>query len=323
MKILLHISAYSQNPQGLSVIMRMLAQIVLMMLIPALSMADWPEQSEQVVLQNEHLVLKGQAVQGGLLRGELAPDFKIKFNAKAVPVDQQRRFLLALDRDESKSFTLEIYKQAARVASYVVQVKSREYPKQYIEGVEQKYVEPDPAQVARSKRDRKAVMSARQHVQSEASIWQGFIWPVKGPITGVFGSQRVYNGKPRRPHYGVDVARPQGTIVVAPAAGLVTLAEDLYFSGGTLIIDHGHGLSSSFLHLSALHVAVNSRVKQGQVIAEVGATGRVTGAHLDWRMNWTGAGGNTRIDPQLLVPPMDWPLVNGSNTQQATSTSTH
>ncbi|MBT8149288.1 MAG: M23 family metallopeptidase, partial [Pseudomonadales bacterium] len=122
----------------------------------------------------------------------------------------------------------------------------------------------------------------------------------------VFGSQRVYNGEPRRPHYGVDVARPTGTPVVAPAAGLVTLAEpDLYFSGGTLIIDHGHGLSSTFLHLHKLLVNVGDLIAQGDVVAEIGATGRVTGAHLDWRMNWTGAGRNVRLDPQLLVPPME------------------
>jgi murein DD-endopeptidase MepM/ murein hydrolase activator NlpD len=117
----------------------------------------------------------------------------------------------------------------------------------------------------------------------------------------VFGSQRVYNGEPRRPHYGVDVAGPVGTLVKAPAAGVVTLAHNnMFFSGGTLILDHGHGISSSFLHLSEILVKENDEVAQGQVIAKIGATGRVTGAHLDWRMNWF----ERRIDPQLLVPAM-------------------
>jgi murein DD-endopeptidase MepM/ murein hydrolase activator NlpD len=119
-----------------------------------------------------------------------------------------------------------------------------------------------------------------------------------GPITGVYGSQRVYNGVPKNPHYGVDYAAPTGTEVVAPAAGIVRLAHpDLFYSGGTMIIDHGHGLSSSFLHLSGLLVAEGARVTRGQPIALVGATGRATGPHLDWRMNWH----QQRIDPQLVL----------------------
>ena len=128
-----------------------------------------------------------------------------------------------------------------------------------------------------------------------------FIWPTIGPISGVYGSQRILNGKPKWPHYGVDIAVPTGTEVRAPAGGVVTLAHpDMFYSGGTLIVDHGHGLSSAFLHLSKLRVKTGDKVKQGDVIAEVGATGRATGAHLDWRMNLF----NRRIDPQLLVSPM-------------------
>ncbi|MGY0583956.1 MAG: M23 family metallopeptidase, partial [Paraglaciecola chathamensis] len=128
---------------------------------------------------------------------------------------------------------------------------------------------------------------------------QDFIWPAQGPISGVYGSQRVLNGQPKRPHYGVDVAAPTGTPVYAPADGVVTLfVPDMYYSGGTMIIDHGLGVSSTFLHLSKGLVQVGDNVKQGQLVAEIGATGRVTGAHLDWRMNWM----NVRIDPALLVP---------------------
>ena len=127
------------------------------------------------------------------------------------------------------------------------------------------------------------------------------MWPAKGRISGVYGSQRILNGEPRRPHYGVDVAAPVGTLVHAPADGLVTLAnEDMFFSGGTLILDHGHALSSSFLHLSAILVKEGQRVRQGDPIAKIGATGRATGPHLDWRMNL----GRDRLDPQLLVGPM-------------------
>ena len=139
---------------------------------------------------------------------------------------------------------------------------------------------------------------------SETNVFftQSFILPAVGPITGVYGSQRVFNGEPRRPHFGVDVAGPVGTPVVAPADGVVRLyVADMYYSGGTLIIDHGHQVTSTFIHLHKSHVKAGDRVKQGQLIAEIGDTGRVTGAHLDWRINW----GKVRVDPQLLVPALD------------------
>jgi len=153
----------------------------------------------------------------------------------------------------------------------------------------------------RIRRDSAAVKQARERDDPRADFLSGWIWPVEGPISGVYGSQRVLNGKPRRPHFGVDIAMPVGTLVKAPADGLVTLAHpDMFYSGATLIIDHGHKLSSTFLHLSRILVEVGDRVRQGEVIAEVGKSGRVTGAHLDWRMNLRQA----RIDPQLLAGPM-------------------
>ena len=136
------------------------------------------------------------------------------------------------------------------------------------------------------------------------AVLAGFVWPAQGPISGVYGSQRFYNGEPRNPHYGVDVAVPRGTPVHAPAAGVVTLAEpDLYFSGGTVILDHGYQLSSTFLHMSEVSVRVGDELQAGDLIGAVGSTGRATGPHLDWRMNWR----QERIDPQLLAPPMPNP----------------
>jgi murein DD-endopeptidase MepM/ murein hydrolase activator NlpD len=307
MKILLHIQRGVQYlPATISHCAALLAFAALILLSQNAKAAS-SAANNPLLFDNAFLQLHGNATQGGLLQGKLLKGYALKFNSKNIHIDAQRRFLIGLDRDQDELVTLGVFDHNKPIANYELKIEQRDYPRQHINGVEQKYVEPDPEQVARSKRDSKAVMTARQIQQPEATIWQGFIWPAKGPITGVFGSQRVYNGQPRRPHYGVDVARPAGTPVVAPAAGLITLADDLYFSGHTLIIDHGHGLSSSFLHLSRLHVGVNSRVNQGQVIGEIGATGRVTGAHLDWRMNWTGAGGNAHIDPQLLVPTMRWP----------------
>ena len=163
-------------------------------------------------------------------------------------------------------------------------------------------------QLDRIARERALVGSAKARVIERPDLLRdtlaGFTWPAQGPISGVYGSQRVYNGTPRSPHYGVDVAVPTGTPVTAPAPGVVTLAEpDLFYSGGTIILDHGYNLSSSFLHLSAVSVKVGQVIETGDVIGEVGATGRATGPHLDWRMSWR----RERIDPQLLVPAMPKP----------------
>ena len=145
------------------------------------------------------------------------------------------------------------------------------------------------------------VATARLHRDNHAYYSEGFAWPAKGRISGVYGSQRVLNGEPRRPHYGLDIAAPKGTDVYAPADGLITMAHpDMYFSGGTIILDHGQGLSSTFLHLSKILVEAGTFVKQGDLIARMGMTGRASGPHLDWRMNWL----DRRVDPQPLLSPM-------------------
>ncbi len=145
------------------------------------------------------------------------------------------------------------------------------------------------------------IAEARARDTPEALFAGGFVWPAIGPISGVYGSRRVLNGEPKRPHYGVDVAAPEGSPVVAPADGIVALAEDdLYYTGGTVMLDHGHGLTSVFLHMSEVAAPLGARVRQGELIGRIGATGRVTGAHLDWRINLF----TTRLDPALLVGPM-------------------
>jgi murein DD-endopeptidase MepM/ murein hydrolase activator NlpD len=150
----------------------------------------------------------------------------------------------------------------------------------------------------RIRREGRLVRQARADNDPREDFLQGFIKPLEGPITGVYGSQRVYNGVPKNPHYGLDIARPTGTVVVAPAPGIVKLVhDDMYYSGGTLVLDHGYGLSSSFIHLSGALVKEGQRVEAGDAIAKVGATGRATGPHLDWRVNWF----NVRLDPALVL----------------------
>ena len=246
--------------------------------------------------------LSGELVQGGLVYGKAPPGSEVSQDGQALRVSDQGDFLLGFTRDAPATSALRVELPDGRVEQRSLQVAAREYRVQRIDGLPKSKVTPrSPEDLARIRRDAVVVGKARKRDDDRQDFLGGFVWPVTGPISGVYGSQRVLNGEPRRPHFGVDVAAPVGTPVRAPAAGIVTLAEpDLFFSGGTLIIDHGHKLTSSFLHLHKLHVKVGDRVEQGDLIAEVGATGRVTGAHLDWRMNLR----DRRIDPELLVPPM-------------------
>lgn len=246
--------------------------------------------------------LTGDAVQGGLMTGLTRPGSQVWQDGQPIRVSAAGAFLLGFTRDAPPTSELRIRLPAGETVHETLPVAGREYRIQRIDGLPERKVTPrTPEDLARIRRDAVAVKKARARDDDRQDFLAGFVWPVLGPVTGVYGSQRILNGEPRRPHYGVDVAAPVGTPVHAPAAGVVTLAEpDMFFSGGTLIIDHGHRLTSSFLHLHKLHVGVGERVEQGDLIAEVGATGRVTGAHLDWRMNLR----DRRIDPELLVPPM-------------------
>lgn len=252
----------------------------------------------------DKIQLQGEYQQGGLLIGQAPGAVEVLQDGKSVRVGKDGIFLLGFGRDHPAKSVMKVRFADGSVYQRTLAVAPREYRIQRIDGLPPTKVTPrSPADLKRIRDDSVAVRKARALDDAREDFAGGFIWPVQGPISGVYGSQRVLNGEPRRPHFGVDIARPTGTPVVAPAAGVVTLAvPDMFFSGGTLIIDHGHKLSSSFLHLSKLLVKPGDKVEQGQLVAEVGATGRVTGAHLDWRMNLR----NQRIDPQLLVPEMHW-----------------
>ena len=251
---------------------------------------------------DRQLELSGQARQGGMMVGRTLPGSRVSQDGQALRVSAQGDFLLGFTRDAPPTSSLRVVLPAGEVIERTLDVASREYRIQRIDGLPKSKVTPrKPEDLERIRRDVAAAKKARARDDDRQDFLAGFEWPVVGPISGVYGSQRILNGKPRRPHFGVDIAVPTGTPVRAPAPGIVTLAvPDMFFSGGTLIIDHGHRLSSSFLHLHKLYAKVGDRVEQGDLLAEVGATGRVTGAHLDWRMNLR----DRRIDPQLLVPPM-------------------
>ena len=249
------------------------------------------------------VVLQGNSIQGGMLWGQTSASAEIRFGDRRVPVLPDGQFLLGLGRDMPS--TVELVIKGEATCRQTVAVAGRDYRVQRVEGVPQQTVTPSDEHLERIRVEREKVRAAKSRRLPSTSgllaVQQGFVWPVTGRISGVYGSRRIYNGTPGTPHYGVDVARPEGTPVLAPAAGEVTLAEpDLFYSGGTVILDHGYGFSSSFLHLSEVSVSVGDRLAPGDLVGAVGATGRATGPHLDWRMSWF----NQRIDPQLLVPPM-------------------
>lgn len=247
------------------------------------------------------LQLDGKFTQGGLVLGRAAPGAKVRFLDRDVRVAPDGRFVVGFGRDFPKTASLSVTWPDGRRETRTLTVARRKYRVQRIDGLAPKQVTPPPETLQRIRAEAAQIAEVRTLDTARMGFEQRFVWPKTGRITGVFGSQRILNGKPRRPHFGVDVAGPVGAPVMAPAAGEIVLAEpDMYFTGGTVMIDHGHGLTSVLIHLSSVDVHVGQVVKRGEAIGKLGATGRATGPHVHWGMNWF----DQRIDPQLLVPPM-------------------
>jgi murein DD-endopeptidase MepM/ murein hydrolase activator NlpD len=244
------------------------------------------------------LELSGESVQGGLLFGQTAPGSTVQLDGTEIMVSAEGRFVVGFDRDESGTRTLQVRAPDGAEETRTLQIAPREYAIERVDGLPPQTVTPDPAALERIRQEAELVSAARARRDARTDYADGFAWPAGGRISGVYGSQRILNGEPRRPHYGLDIAAPTGSPVYAPADGVVTLAHpDMYFSGGTIVLDHGQGLTSSFLHLSRTLVEAGDTVRRGELIAEIGATGRASGPHLDWRMNWL----DRRVDPQLLL----------------------
>jgi murein DD-endopeptidase MepM/ murein hydrolase activator NlpD len=247
---------------------------------------------------------RGEWQQGSVIRGQVEPGTRVWFKGVELQVGAAGDFVFGLDRDEGPEIWFKTQPPGAEPSSRRYPVAKRDYQIQRIDGLPQDKVEPPPAALKRIAEDQKALKAAREIKSGETGFAQDFIWPVTGRVSGVFGSQRVLNGTPKSPHAGVEVAVPTGTPLRAPADGVVRLAvPDMYYTGGTLVLDHGHGLSSVMVHLSKILAREGQAVKQGEIVAEAGMTGRATGPHLHWGMSWLGA----RVDPQTLVPPMPPP----------------
>ena len=250
-----------------------------------------------VASADDGLEFQGVWRQGGMIIGRVAPTARVTFDRKSVPVSPDGHFVVGLGRDAPATMTL-IVTDPMGPRHYRFDVERRSYAVQRVDGVPERTVTPPPEVMDRIRREQELVDRARAVNSPRRDFLAGFSRPLDGPITGVYGSQRIYNGVPKNPHFGLDIAAPTGALVRAPAPGVVRLAQpDLYFSGGTLIVDHGQGLTSSFIHLSAILVKEGDELVRGDPIARVGATGRATGPHLDWRMNWF----DVRLDPALAL----------------------
>ena len=238
-------------------------------------------QTSELILQcgEGKLQIEGVLQQGALLKGKVPPGSQVSLLNRSVYTNEQGHFIFGLGRNAAATLDIRIkLADGSPEAVHTVAVKRRDYKIQRIDGVAQKYVSPPASVTERIKREAQQVRTARASFRQQADYLQGFKWPAIGRITGVYGSQRVFNGVPKRPHFGLDIAGPVGEPVYAPAGGVITFVnDDLYYSGGTIILDHGQGLSSTFIHLSKIHVELEQVVDQGEVIGEIGATGRVTG----------------------------------------------
>ena len=265
---------------------------------PLLFIAALILHSTAVAIDNVAISWQGSWQQGSLLLGRVPQEYRVRYGGVDLPIASNGEFLLGLSRDAEEQIALEVLAPGQAPRTLKFDVASRSYDIQRIEGVPSDRVIPPESVLARIRSEAGEVVRARSLRDDSEVFLAGFKAPMQRPLTGVYGSQRVYNGVPKNPHYGVDYAAPTGAKVLAPASGVVTLAhDDMFYSGGTLIVDHGHGLSSSFLHLSKILVAPGDVITRGQEVAEVGASGRATGPHLDWRMNW----GDVRIDPLLVL----------------------
>ncbi|MDJ0683872.1 MAG: M23 family metallopeptidase [Alphaproteobacteria bacterium] len=246
--------------------------------------------------------LTGVFDQGGYAIGQARPGDRLTVGERALRLTTDGRFLIGFHRDESSPFRFSLMRDGA-TTDYALPLKAREYAIQRIDGLPPKQVTPPAEVLARIRSEAEAAWIARDRDSALTDFEGRFDWPLQGDpgvITGVYGSQRILNGEPRQPHYGVDIAAPTGTPVLAPAGGVVSfIHEDMYFSGGTLMIDHGHGLASTFLHMETIEVALGDAVARGQRIGTLGASGRATGPHLDWRVNWF----QSRLDPMHFASP--------------------
>ena len=244
------------------------------------------------------LEFDGSFIQGHFIIGKTDPKTMIWIDKKKIKVSKDGYFVFGIGRDRKYDVVITSKKDGI-TKKIIKKVKKRKYKIQRIDGLPEKKVTPPKEVYERIKRENKIISDARS-IESDLTFFKNkFIYPLENAIiTGVYGSQRILNGKPKWPHYGVDFAAIEGTKIKAMLDGTATMVEpELFYTGGTLIFDHGHGISTLYMHMQKIFIEKGQKVKQGDVIGTVGSTGRSTGAHLDVRLNWFG----TRLDPMTVL----------------------
>jgi len=244
------------------------------------------------------LEFKGTFYQGNLIIGKTEPTSNVYIDKKRVKVSDQGFFAFGLNKNRKTDVIVEVFKNGA-TEKVTKKVYKKVYKIQKINGLPKKQVTPPKEFYERIKADNKLIAKARSINTNLIFFSNVFEKPIeKSIITGVYGSQRILNGIPKSPHYGLDFAANEGTEIKAMLDGVVTLSEkNLYYTGGTIIFDHGHGVSTLYMHLQDIYVKNGQSVKQGNVIGTVGKTGRATGAHLDIRLNWF----DVKLDPASVL----------------------
>ena len=246
---------------------------------------------------SDNLELNGSFTQGGLLFGKTNSKNKVYFKNKNIFVTTKGDFILAIGRDE-KLENLIIIESSEKKEVHKIKISKRNYKIQRIDGLPKNKVTPNNKEMKRIKKESVKIKKSKGVFLNKTFYKSGFIWPVKGTITGKYGNQRILNGKPRRPHYGLDIAAASGTKIISPSDAKVVLTlQDSFFNGKMIILNHGLGLNSIYSHLKKIYIKEGEVIKKGDLIAEVGSTGRSTGPHLDWRINVY----NVAIDPELLL----------------------
>lgn len=248
------------------------------------------------------LELPAEFTQGALVMGAVEPGAEVVLDGKSLRVDEgSGRFVFGIHRDRTKPFSLQVNYSDGHRETMSLPVRARDYDIERIDGLPPRKVSPNTNDLERIRREARLISAARARDSEIPQFEAGFGWPVTGRISGRYGNQRVLNGEPRRPHLGIDIAAPRGTPVLASAPGAVVLSEsDLFYTGGTVVIDHGHGLTTIYSHLERVDVEDGQQIVAGVQVGTVGSTGRSTGPHLDWRINWF----DVRLDPELIAGPM-------------------
>jgi biotin carboxyl carrier protein len=273
------------------------------LLLTTLSVAPPPAGAASPQIQSDTAgqvssVFPPAASQGAMVIGKVPPGSRVTYAGRTLRATAYGSVVFGIGRDATGPLQLDVQPPNAATQHISINVAPRDWPIEHVNGTPPATVNPPPAIAARIEQEQAQVTAVRSRDGDELGFAQPFIWPVQGRISGRFGNQRVYDGTPKAPHSGMDIAAATGTPVKAPADGVVTFANPgLYLTGGTVVLDHGHGISSNFLHLSRIDVKVGDVIKQGDTLAAVGATGRATGPHLHWGMNWF----DVRIDPLLVL----------------------